>query len=164
LEAYDIAHVTGTGQLKLSEQEREGLKRFLQRGGTLLADAAGGREDFDATFRARVRELFEPNTLRAVPIDHKLWTGPPKGEDLRSARTRRSRSGTSTGASVGRRGGPRLEALTLDGRLAIIYSPIDLSAGMVGQPIFDCPGVRPPEARKLMRNLVLFAAQSQKEP
>lgn len=161
LEAYELAHLTGTGRFAPNPQEFDGLIRFLEKGGTLVADAAGGREDFDATFRAHLREAFGPNALRAVPIDHQLWTGPPGGQDLRSARTRRTRSPASTGAGVGRRGGPRLEAVTLGGRLAVIYSPIDLSAGMVGQPIFNCPGVRPPQARQLMRNLLLFAAHSQ---
>jgi hypothetical protein len=160
LTTFAIAHVTGTNRFTLTDDEVDGLRRFIEGGGTLLADAAGGREEFDATFRARLKEVFPNAQWRAVPLDHPIWRGPSGGEDLRRARTRRTTSPASTGAPVGRRGGPRLEALTVGGRMAVIYCPIDLSAGLVGQPIFDCPGVRPPEARKLMRNLVLFANEN----
>ena len=55
---YPIAHLTGTGTLKLSEAQRQELKKYVDAGGTLIIDAAGGSTEFAASVEQALNDLF----------------------------------------------------------------------------------------------------------
>ena len=46
----------------------------------------------------------------------------------------------------------------MDKRPAVFYSPEDLTAGLVGQPVDGIFGYAPESATPLMRNMLLYAA------
>ena len=52
---------------------------------------------------------------------------------------------------------PRLRALDVAGRVAVIYSPMDLSAGLVGKEVDGIYGYSPKVATQLMANLLTYA-------
>lgn len=52
---------------------------------------------------------------------------------------------------------PRLRALSHNGRLAVIFSADDITAGLVGYPRWPLRSYEPDSAFALMRNAVLFA-------
>ena len=52
---------------------------------------------------------------------------------------------------------PPLEVYELGKRAAVIFSPVDISAGLLGTPVFDCRGYSPDDALRVVRNMLLYA-------
>ena len=120
---YPLVYLTGTNAFSLTEAERDNLRTYLHRGGVLFAEAACGRPSFDDAFRKELAQVLPGSKLALLPPDHVLFQYPHKLEKvrLRPALARRlNRSGPMA---------PQLYGAVSDGRLAVIYSPFDLSGG-----------------------------------
>lgn len=145
---YPVAYMTGTTAFTLTPAERLNVKAYLAAGGTLLADAAGSRRDFADAFR---REVLVPlGDTRSLPLDAPLLSAGP----IRIERFRYRKPAT---AGMGKTRGPssRLEAAYRDGRPVVIFSPDDITSGLVGYPLQGLAGFQPGDARALMVNLLL---------
>ncbi len=59
---------------------------------------------------------------------------------------------------MGKLSGPRLRGITQNGRLVCIYSPEDLSVGLVGEQVDGILGYKPETATALMRKILLLAS------
>src|SRR5207249_2074128 len=46
LSSFKLARLTGTGKVVFAQEQRDAIRKFLDAGGTLLIDAAGGSTDF----------------------------------------------------------------------------------------------------------------------
>jgi hypothetical protein len=53
---------------------------------------------------------------------------------------------------------PPLKMFTLSGRPAVIYSPLDISVGLLGTHVFACRGYDADGALTVMQNLVLYGS------
>jgi hypothetical protein len=107
----------------LSEAERAALRRHLQYGGFLLADAADGSDGdgFDAAVRRELARVLPAAPLQPIPRDHVL---------------------NKSFYLLDRQGGrvlvkPWLEAQALDGRLAVVYSQNDLGGAWARSELGD---------------------------
>lgn len=93
---YPLLFVTGHGEIKLSETERQKLRDYLRSGGFLYADDDYG---MDTTFRKEIAQVFPKSELVELPFDHPIYhifydfdngppqihkhvDGPPKGYGL----------------------------------------------------------------------------------
>jgi hypothetical protein len=149
---YALAHLTTTGRFRLTDPQRAELKMFLDTGGTLLVDAAGGDPEAAASLDAELTTLagVKPQPL---PLDHALYQnlGLPAAEiAYRPYAMKRS---------LGQIKGPRLRAAIIKDRPAILFSPEDLSVGLVGQPIDGIFGYSPQSAAAIVRAVLLSAAK-----
>ena len=52
---------------------------------------------------------------------------------------------------------PELHGLTIDGRLAVVYSPYALGCGWDGHECHECRGLVPADASRLGANIILYA-------
>ena len=52
---------------------------------------------------------------------------------------------------------PQLRGILIGGRLDVIFSREDLSAGLVGEPVDGVMGSTPASATELMSDIVLYA-------
>jgi hypothetical protein len=52
---------------------------------------------------------------------------------------------------------PRLRGLEIDGKYRVVYSPYDISVGLVGQPVDGILGYSPKSATDIMASLLLYA-------
>jgi hypothetical protein len=82
------------------------LKRYVSRGGLVLAEACCGDKRFDREFRALMKRLFPKSPLRPLPATHPIWKAgkfavPPRAFPL--------------------------EGIEKDGRTVVIYSPAPLA-------------------------------------
>ena len=70
-----IIHISGHDSPVFSVEAKGKLRKYVENGGLILADACCGRPGFDRGFRALMRELFpEPeNELRPLDGDHPVW-------------------------------------------------------------------------------------------
>jgi hypothetical protein len=132
-----IAHLTGASP----------------KGGVLIVDSAGGssqfsqtiEQEFDAIFGDAAKALKEP-----LPADHAIYRVTDKF-DIGYRPFARSKLTGDLKAG-------RLRAIDRDGKPAVIYSPEDLSAGLVGQPVDGINGYDPATASRLMINAILYAS------
>jgi hypothetical protein len=54
---------------------------------------------------------------------------------------------------------PKLEAISLEGRYAVLFSPFDISCALQGRGTPECAGYAHEDAAKLGLNLILYALQ-----
>jgi hypothetical protein len=147
---FKLAHLTGTGAAKLGEKSLAELKRFIESGGTLIIDAAGGSSAFAAEVEKAILPALggSPHTLAA---NHPLFTA--GGEPRPAVRYRDFARKIVGNSSV-----PRLQAIEVKDRVAVIYSREDVSAGLVGEGVDGIIGYEPATATELMIRIVLNAA------
>jgi hypothetical protein len=155
LTAAKVAHLTGTTDFNLPESARAELKSFVQNGGTLVVDAAGGSTEFakgaereltaifgEAATEGLAQPLRRDNPIFQLPehrltrFDYRKWS--------------RTRLGESTKD-------PRVCGIVLNSRTAIYFSREDLSVGLVGQPVDGIYGYTPSVATDIMRNILLYS-------
>jgi hypothetical protein len=158
LKDFPVAHITGTEAFELTPEEQKGLRRFLS-SGTLLADAAGGAPEFTKSLEKYVKEAQKTDP-RALPPGSFILTGAglPGGTDLAGTAYRRAARSAGRGEQY-----PRLRAFSSRRRLEVIYSPLDLSTGLLGTQVYNIQGYDPDSTLKIMRNLILYAQLSAAE-
>ena len=74
-----VLHISGSKALVLSDFQKTNLKKYIEAGGFLFAEACDGEgcgngKAFDRSFRELMAELFPESQLEALPVDHPLWT------------------------------------------------------------------------------------------
>ena len=67
---YPFLHMTGHGNVKLSDAEVARLREYLQRGGFLHADDNYG---MDESFRREMKRVFPDRELVDVPLSHPVY-------------------------------------------------------------------------------------------
>jgi hypothetical protein len=67
---YPFLHVTGHGNIKLSDTEVRRLREYLARGGFLHVDDNYG---LDASFRREIARVFPDRPLVDVPLSHPIY-------------------------------------------------------------------------------------------
>jgi hypothetical protein len=68
-----VLYINGHGQIILTDVQREILKKYVEEGGFILAEACCGDPAFTKSFRALMKELFPNNDLRKLPPEHAIW-------------------------------------------------------------------------------------------
>ncbi|MGE0378499.1 MAG: DUF4159 domain-containing protein, partial [Planctomycetaceae bacterium] len=154
---YPLLYMHGRQNFSFSQAEREQLKAHLENGGLLFADACCGAEAFDTAFRRLIEQTFGGN-LERIPMEHELfrsdWGYDIRRVERRLPRDERRGSVLDTELSVGE---PILEGLTVNGRLAVIYSKYDLSCALERQATSACAGYTTEDATRIAVNIVLYS-------
>jgi len=70
---YPLAIMTGEGSFELLDVERQNLRRFVERGGFLLASASCSSPDWDQSFRAEMARIFPDHSLQNIPMSHPIF-------------------------------------------------------------------------------------------
>ena len=153
LTGYSIAHLTGTTALKLTDPARAELKSFVDAGGTLIVDAAGGSTEFALAVETELSQILgQPISRDPLPPEHAVYALPASPITAFTyrpfARTRLGQVKT-----------PRVRTLDLKGRAAVYFSAEDLSAGLVGQSVDGITGYDPKTSLAIMSNLILSTAK-----
>jgi hypothetical protein len=151
LKDIKLAHLTGTSALAMTDPERAALKKWIESGGTLVIDAAGGSTEFAKSAEAELDKLY-PGGLKPIPPEHALFTAGGEKSPTIAYRAFAQRT-------VGTSKSPRLQGIEQNGRLAVIYSREDLSAGLVGETMDGIIGYTPDTATALMTRIVLYASK-----
>jgi len=151
LSAFKIAHLTGTAKPRLSEQAGEELKKFVENGGTLIIDAAGGSPQFAAGVEPMLSAMFPGEELKTLPPDHLLYTsidGPLEKTGFRQYALRHLQLESRA---------PQIKGIDVGKRVGVFYSALDLTGGLVGEPVDGVLGYDPETATALMERMVLYA-------
>lgn len=149
LDGFAIAHLTGTDAVTLDAATLAAVGKFIEGGGVLLVDAAGGAAAFASSVESALNDLFPGTKLEPLPPEHPMLTddkAKPLPIDYRPYA--RKVVGNLSGAS-------RLQCLTVNDRAAVIYSREDLSAGIMGGTTDGIIGYAPATAAQLVQRLIL---------
>lgn len=153
----------GRTGFELTPAERAGLKMFVERGGTILADAICSSQEFSDSLRKELSVIFPGQALAAIPADDPIFTPEFGGYDLAKVTRRRSIVDANSAAdqsgpipNIESREPPRLESINIDDRHAVIFSPYDLSCALEGAAP-QCEGYSRQDAARISLNVLLYA-------
>ena len=169
LEGYGLAHLTGTEAVVLSQPQIQELRMFLGRGGLLLIDAAGGSSEFARAMESQLQALVpgvrpigmsanDPLLADTNPLPEPHVTifrtpatppppHPPGRLVVEYRRYARQFVGNNTVL--------QLRGVRLGLRWAIIFSPHDLSVGLVGHNVDGIIGYSPATATEIVRRIIV---------
>jgi hypothetical protein len=103
---FPMVIMTGEGAFTLLDAERQNLRRFIERGGFLLASAGCSSPDWDRSFRAEMAKVFPEQPLTAIQMSHPIFHTVYDIAELKA-----------------KHGKPRpLEGISLGDRLGVLYS------------------------------------------
>lgn len=137
---YPLVIMTGEGDFTLPEQERQNLRRYLERGGFLLASAGCSSQEWDRAFRREMALIFPQRPLNALDMSHPVFHTAMDINELKA-----------------KHGTPRpLEGTTIDGRLAVIYSQDGLNDTAHTQGCCCCGGNEIVNAIKVNVNVLAY--------
>ncbi|MCS7238478.1 MAG: DUF4159 domain-containing protein [Thermoguttaceae bacterium] len=149
-----ILFFPGRNAFVLSQAQRQRLREYVDRGGSVLADAICSSPAFAESFRREMAELFPDSSLVPIPVDEVLFLPDLGGYDLRQIRRQVRRPGQPN-AEV-EIGPPVLEGIKRDGRWAVIFSPYDISCALEGYSGPECQGYVREDAFRLVANVLLY--------
>ena len=161
LSRYPLVTMHGRRAFRLTSTERKALRTYLQRGGTLLVDSICASRPFTESLRREFREIFPEHPLVRLQADHSLVTPVHGGYDIRTVTRRDPAGGGSDQPLKARtqRVPPELEAIELDGRLAVIFSPYDISCALERHDSLECQGYIREDAARIALNVLLYSLQ-----
>lgn len=104
--SFPLVIMTGEGDFELLDEERTNLKRYLEKGGFMLASAGCSSQTWDVAFRREIRKLFPERAFDTLPMTHAVF------HTVKDIRALRVRHGTPQ----------PFRGLQIAGRLALVYS------------------------------------------
>lgn len=141
LYSYPLVIMTGEGDFTLPDKERTNLRRFVERGGMLLASSGCSSTDWDRAFRREMALVFPDAKLTALGMDHAVFHTVQDIAELKA-----------------KHGQPKpLEGVSLDGRLGVIYSTDGLNDTEHSQGCCCCGGNEITNCVDINLNILAYA-------
>jgi len=145
-----LLYLTGHEFFTLNRDEAVQLKKYLENGGFLLAEACCGRKGFDLAFRKIMQALFPGSPLKTVPQDNAIFHMPNDVERVGVTPVLQQ----ALGSAVTR---PRLECVEIDGHVAVIYSPYAMAGGWEISQSPYARGYDDVGSQRLGQNILMYA-------
>jgi hypothetical protein len=70
---FPLLIMTGDGEFELLDVERQNLRRFVERGGFILASAGCSSPEWDRSFRSEMARLFPDHPMQEIPMSHPIF-------------------------------------------------------------------------------------------
>lgn len=121
--SHPFLYLTGTTDFSLSQNEITNLRRYLLNGGVLFAEASEGRPSFDNAFREEISKVVPGKPLALLPQRHSIYKEPFSIESVKARSALAAKNKNQIEMT------PELYGLEINGSLAVIYCPYDLSTG-----------------------------------
>lgn len=138
---FPLLIMTGEGRFDLPDSEREKLRRYVERGGFLLASAGCSSTDWDRSFRREMAKVFPNQPLKAIGMDHPVFHTVYDIKEL-----------------TAKHGKPKpLEGVTIGGRLGVLYSQDGLNDTAHTQGCCCCGGNEITNAVDVNVNILAYA-------
>ena len=160
---HHLVFMHGRNAFRLTEAERKQLRTFVERGGTVFADAICASTAFSESFRREMQAIFPDAPLKTIPAGDPLFTPTFGGFDLSSVTRKdpQERTGNQPLAALERKGPPELEGIKVADRYAVIFSPYDLSCALEKQDTIECRGYVRQDAARIAINVLLYSLHPQ---
>jgi len=140
------------------QPRRERIAKFLDRGGTLLADSVCAAGAFTKAFRDEIAAILPDPRIEEIPADDPIFTAAEYGGfDIRQVTLREPSGGEGPMGVRKRQIPPKLEGVRIGDRWAVIFSPYDLSCALEKQNSMECTGYGRDDAEKIALNVLLYS-------
>ncbi|MBI1249388.1 DUF4159 domain-containing protein [bacterium] len=142
-ELYDFPMVimTGEGAFTLPESERQALRRYVERGGFLLASAGCSSEEWNHSFREEMSAIFPKSPLAALEMDHPIFHTVYDIDELK-----------------GWHADPRpIEGVSIGGRIGVLFSNDGLNDTKHTQGCCCCGGNEITNAEAINVNILAYS-------
>ena len=141
LYAFPLVIMTGEGEFTLPDKERDNLRRFVERGGMLLASAGCSSVEWDRSFRREMATIFPDNKLEPLGMDHAVFHTVYDVKELQA-----------------KHGKPKpVEGVSIRGRLGVIYSQDGLNDTQHTQGCCCCGGNEITNCLEVNVNILAYA-------
>ncbi|EAQ78532.1 hypothetical protein DSM3645_26654 [Blastopirellula marina DSM 3645] len=138
---YPMVIMTGEGAFELPESERQSLRRYIERGGFLLASAGCSSEEWNRSFRAEMAEIFPTHALTPLNLEHPIFHTVSDITEL-----------------TANHGSPQpIEGVSISGRIGVIFSQDGLNDTRHTQGCCCCGGNEIRNAEKINVNILAYA-------
>ncbi len=134
--------MTGEGEFRLLQAERENLAKYLKGGGFLLASSGCSSREWDESFRKELKSLLPDHPLSQLPLTHPVFHTVYQIEKLDLAKS----SGTAA-----------LEGAEIHGKLVCIYSRHGLNDTHNSTGCCCCGGNEIRNSLEMNVNIVAYA-------
>jgi hypothetical protein len=142
LRAYPFLYMNGHGTVRLTPEEIDRLREYLEAGGFLHADDNYG---MDKSFREMVRQLFPEKELVELPNTHPIYH---VFYDLPGLPKIHYHDGLP----------PQGLGITIDGRLVLFYTyQSDIGDGLEDPQVHNDPPEKREQAMKMAVNILMYA-------
>ncbi|MGC8561090.1 MAG: DUF4159 domain-containing protein, partial [Phycisphaerae bacterium] len=130
------------------------IRKFLNGGGMLYANAAGGNLLFSDSVQHLIRKLYPNTPLVSLPSQCSIYQGQfPGGIHAEHATYRIYYT-----RKMGFKSTPQLLGVKKNGRWVVIFSQDDITSGLLGTNTWGILGYAPKTAINLTRNVLCYAA------
>ncbi len=145
--ACQVLLLSGHDAPELSAKAILNLRRYLEAGGRLVAEACCSSKEFDAAFCRLAGAILPGRPLEPVPMDDPLWSQP---FDLKS------KAPSCSKAWLLQRGRewPGLKGVRDGSSWIVVYSPLDISCGLDGDLEDDIQGLKAESGAALWGNIL----------
>ena len=145
-----LLYLTGHEFFTLSKQEVEQLKKYLDNGGFLFAEACCGRKGFDLSFRQLMAQIYPSNPVKPIPLSNSIFRTPNDVQRVGVTQTLQHDLGM---AAIQ----PRLEGIDFNGHYGVLYSPFGMAGGweMCQSPF--AKGYDDVGSQRLGQNILMYA-------
>ncbi len=151
IERHPIAHLTGNAPFTFTDADLTALSKYVEGGGILVADACGSSPDFDASFHKAIAKAFPAGKLTVLTKSHPLLSGGADGLENVSRPILRPYTVQKLGRGAAR-------VLTFQaGKGHVVYSPLDITTGLLSSHQWTLQGYEPDYAQRLLKNIILWA-------
>jgi hypothetical protein len=133
---------TGTGDFKLTTKERDNLGNYLRRGGFLVASPGCSDQAWNRAFQREIEATFPEQKLEIIPMTHPIFSMITKVPTLTLNKSEQH---------------PMLRGLTIDGRLALVFSTDGLNDTHHTQGCCCCGGNEITQSEEMNVNLLMYA-------
>jgi len=138
---FPMLVMTGEGEFKLLPSERDNLRRFIQRGGFLLASAGCSSPEWNRSFRREMVKVFSDRKLDPLPMDHLIFHTAYDIAELKA-----------------KEGAPRpLEGIHFGARLGVLYSQDGLNDTSNSEGCCCCGGNEITNSEQVNVNVVVYS-------
>ncbi|HPF41388.1 MAG TPA: DUF4159 domain-containing protein [Phycisphaerae bacterium] len=151
LSDFDLVHMTTRGRIRPTDEEIETLRAYIQGGGMLVAESADGTAKGNRVMLKLLRLLGFDNPKLLTSADPLATGAFPEGAPLTRLVATRFSSRLMMQSDT-----PPIFLGMIDGRVAVIACPFDLSAGFEGRHVWDCVGFEPESTDRIVRNILNF--------
>ncbi len=160
LPRFVFAFMHGRHDFRFTPEERENLRKYLLNGGTLLADAICASQEFADAFRREMAEVLPNHKMARIPIDHPIFHDVGEKYDITQVSRREPAAAGAADQPLRSRVQkvqPELEGIEIDGRLAVIFSPYDISCALEQHEALQCRGYTREDAARIALNVLKYA-------
>ena len=160
LTGYPIMFMHGRKVFAFSQEERENLRKYIQNGGFLFINSLCSAKGFTDSVRDEIKAIFPDMPLELVPTDDSLFSGDHCGFkiDKLPLKLLQQVPGQKI-VTREREVTPELYALRIENRIAVLFSPYDVSCALENASTLECQGYSREAAMKLATNILLYAIE-----